>query len=147
MKTYVYLLLVLVVGLSTSCNVDNEDPVVRTEFMPIINVAVPDHFVQGETYEVLMSYLKPSSCYVFNNIIFDIEGHERTVSILNTVYQNDNCTIQDELTTVSFDLTVSGDEIYLFKFYQGKDEFGIDQYHLVEVPVVSNRASKTVNKK
>ncbi|MDY2586435.1 hypothetical protein [Winogradskyella aquimaris] len=138
MKKYAFLFLVSVAFL-TSCSVENDDPVVRTEFMPIVNVAVPDHFVQGQTHEILMSYVKPNSCYVFNNIIFDIEGHERTVSILNTVYENENCTPQDELTTVSFDLTVSGDDVYLFKFYQGKDEYGVDQYHLVEVPVVNGR--------
>ncbi|GAB4154092.1 MAG: hypothetical protein Tsb0033_01590 [Winogradskyella sp.] len=138
MKKYVFLFLVFVAFL-TSCSVENDGPVVRTEFMPIVNVAVPDHFVQGQTHEILMSYVKPNSCYVFNNIIFDIEGHERTVSILNTVYQNQTCVTQNELTTVSFDLTVSGDEVYLFKFYQGKDEYGVDQYHLVEVPVVNGR--------
>jgi hypothetical protein len=138
MKKYAFLFLVSLAFL-TSCSVENDNPVVRTEFMPIVNVAVPDHFIQGQTHEILMSYVKPNSCYVFNNIIFDIEGHERTVSILNTVYENENCTPQDELTTVSFDLTVSGDDVYLFKFYQGKDEYGVDQYHLVEVPVVNGR--------
>lgn len=138
MKKYAFLFLVSLAFL-TSCSVENDNPIVRTEFMPIVNVAVPDHFIQGQTHEILMSYVKPNSCYVFNNIIFDIEGHERTVSILNTVYENENCTPQDELTTVSFDLTVSGDDVYLFKFYQGKDEYGVDQYHLVEVPVVNGR--------
>jgi hypothetical protein len=138
MKKYAFLFLVSLAFL-TSCSVENDNPVVRTEFMPIVNVAIPDHFIQGQTHEILMSYVKPNSCYVFNNIIFDIEGHERTVSILNTVYENENCTPQDELTTVNFDLTVSGDDVYLFKFYQGKDEYGVDQYHLVEVPVVNGR--------
>jgi len=143
MKKYVFFLLISV-SFCTSCSVENDDPVVRTEFMPIVNVAVPDYFVQGQTHEILMSYVKPSTCYVFNNIIFDIEGQERTVSILNTVYENQNCVTQEELTTVGFDLTVSGNEVYLFKFYQGKDQYGVDQYHLVEVPVVDSRSTNEV---
>jgi len=142
MKKYAFLLL-MIVGLSMSCSVENDDPVVHTEFMPITNVELPEYFIQGQTYEINMSYIKPSSCYVFNNIIFDIEGHERTVAILNTVYENTNCIPEGESTTVSFDLTISGDEVYLFKFFQGTQD-GVDQYHLVEVPVVDGRDSIVV---
>lgn len=136
----------LFVGLSflTSCGLENSDPRVRTEFMPVESVEIPEYFIQGDTYEILLSYVKPSSCYVFNNILFDIEGHQRTVSILNTVYVDDNCEPQNELTTVGFDLTVSGNDVYLFKFYQGKDEYGVDQYHLVEVPVVNSRETNAI---
>ena len=125
------------IGLS-SCSLDDTDATPTTEFMPIESVEVPEFFVQGETYEILMSYTKPSDCYVFNNIIFDISGHEWTVAIVNSVYDNPSCASEPELTTVSFDLTVSGNETYLFKFYQGAEN-GIDQYHLVEVPVVDGR--------
>lgn len=131
------------VGLLMSCSVDNDNPVVHTEFMPITSVELPEYFVQGQTYQINMSYIKPSSCYVFNNIIFDIEGHERTVAILNTVYEDSNCIPEEESTTVSFDLTVSGDQVYLFKFFQGTED-GVDQYHLVEVPVVDGRDSIVV---
>ncbi|WP_243473340.1 hypothetical protein [Winogradskyella sp. MH6] len=137
MKKYVFLLLTFV-GLLVSCSVENRDPLMHTEFMPITSVEVPEYFVQGQTYEINMSYIKPSSCYVFNNIIFDIEGHERTVAVLNTVYEDSNCIPEGDSTTVSFDLTVSGNEVYLFKFYQGSPN-GVDQYHLVEVPVVDSR--------
>lgn len=139
MKKYAFLLLMFV-GLLMSCSVDNDNPVVHTEFMPITSVELPEYFVQGQTYQINMSYIKPSSCYVFNNIIFDIEGHERTVAILNTVYEDSNCIPEEEPTTVSFDLTVSGDQVYLFKFFQGTED-GVDQYHLVEVPVVDGRDS------
>ncbi len=142
MKKYAFLLLMFV-GLLMSCSVDNDNPVVHTEFMPITSVELPEYFVQGQTYQINMSYIKPSSCYVFNNIIFDIEGHERTVAILNTVYEDSNCIPEEESTTVSFDLTVSGDQVYLFKFFQGTED-GVDQYHLVEVPVVDGRDSIVV---
>jgi len=129
-----------------SCSIENDETLMHTEFMPITSVEVPDYFIQGQTHQIYMSYVKPSSCYVFNNIIFDIEGHERTVAILNTVYEGSNCIEENELTSVSFDLTISGNEVYLFKFYQGTEN-GVDQYHLVEVPVIDSRGSEaTVNK-
>ncbi|WP_426431810.1 hypothetical protein ACPX19_04740 [Winogradskyella sp. HB-48] len=142
----VFLFLIGLTFLS-SCSLENSDPALHTEFIPIESVEVPEYFIQGNTYEILLSYIKPSSCYVFNNIIFDIEGYERTVSVLNTVYENENCVALDELTTVGFDLTVSGDQVYLFKFYKGKDEYGVDQYHLIEVPVVDGRNTGEVESK
>jgi hypothetical protein len=54
---------------------------------------------------------------------------------VNIYYQNSGCAEEEEeLTTVSFDFTVSGNETHVFKFYQGTVD-GIDQYHIVEVPV------------
>ncbi|NNE32409.1 MAG: hypothetical protein HKN40_08575 [Winogradskyella sp.] len=134
------LLLVFFTSILTSCSIDSE-PVANftLEVLPIDSVEVPDQFVQGETYEIFMTYTKPSSCYEFNDFIYEINGHERTIAIVNTVYLNLNCAQQIETVTVSFDFLVVGSETYLFKFYQGEDEQGVDQYHLVEVPVVSER--------
>ena len=36
-------------------------------------------------------------------------------------------------------LKASGTETYLFKFFQGEDAQGVDQYYIIEVPVVEER--------
>ena len=139
MKKYLFLFVILALSLS-SCNLDDSNSNdFYFEVRPIESVEVPEQFVQGETYEIAVTYTKPTNCYVFNNIVFDINGNERTVAVWNTVYPNGNCIEDPEEETVSFDLTIFGSETYLFRFYQGKDEHGVDRYHLVEVPVVSGR--------
>lgn len=119
-----------------ACSPEDEN---ATEFyievMPVQSVDIPEEFIQGETYQIYMTYTKPNACYVFNNIVFDIQNHERTVTILNTVYPEGDCSTDAEEVTVSFELTISGTDTYLFKFYQGTVQ-GMDHYHLVEVPVV-----------
>jgi hypothetical protein len=89
----------------------------------------------------MITYNRPSSCYQFYNFLYDINGNERTVAVINSVYSNSSCIEDEESVTVSLNFMVTGTETYLFKFYQGHDEEGEDQYYLAEVPVLSERPS------
>lgn len=138
MKTY-KLLLVVLASFLMSCSIDDSGSInYYLEIMPVDTVEMPETFVHGEIYQISMNYTQPSDCYRFNDFIYDINGNERTVAIVNSVYfgEDMNCMDEAEEVTVSFDFVVNETETYLFKFYQGEDEEGVDQYYLVEVPVV-----------
>lgn len=130
-------LLVFVLSLS-SCSVDDGDyNSFHYEILPIESVDIPQEFVLGETYTIYATYLKPSGCYVFNNFYFDSDLNQRTVAIINTVYENSNCqTFEGEEVEVSFDFKVISNGTYVFRFWQGEDENGNDTYYIIEVPVV-----------
>ncbi|MUU79013.1 hypothetical protein [Winogradskyella endarachnes] len=136
------LLAVIFILTFTSCSLDDtvNDSFIL-EVLPIESVEMPEYFVHGETYEIFVTYTKPNSCYYFNDFIYEIDGHERTIAVVNTVYETNtlNCEGDPEQVSVNFDFTVSGTETYLFKFYQGEDNYGEDQYYLVEVPVMDER--------
>ena len=120
-----------------SCSLDSEGPgSFYTEFMPITNVSVPDVFTNGESYDIFVSYNRPSDCYVFNNVVYQTSLNERTVAVINTVYTDRDCIGANEEIEVSFNIFVNSLETYVFKFYQGENENGQDLYHIVEVPVV-----------
>tara|TARA_B100001971_G_C18059910_1_gene467362 strand:+ start:105 stop:560 length:456 start_codon:yes stop_codon:yes gene_type:complete len=141
MKKYVFLLLVFALSI-TSCSLDDDDSSdYYLEVLPIENVDIPEQFIHGEVYEITMTYTRPTSCYQFNDFIYQIDGQTRTVAIVNTVYTGDiaNCIDENEEVTVSFDFMASGTETYLFKFFQGEDAQGVDQYYIIEVPVVEER--------
>jgi len=123
----------------TSCSLDDDNTYVGTIVIPIESVEIPEEFVYGETYEIKITYNRPSTCYQFYNFLYDINGNERTVAVINSVYSNSSCIEEEESITVSLNFIVTGTETYLFKFYQGHDEEGEDQYFLVEVPVLSER--------
>ncbi|WP_299363876.1 hypothetical protein [Winogradskyella sp.] len=127
----------------TSCSLD-EDSNQNFNFkvMPIVSVDMPDHFIHGETYAISISYIRPNSCYEFNDFAYEIDGNERIIAIVNTVYgdENSNCTGEAEEVTVDFDFTVTSTDTYIFKFFQGEDHTtGLDQYHIVEVLVSAGR--------
>ncbi|WP_178986341.1 hypothetical protein [Winogradskyella helgolandensis] len=140
MKRYALLVFVFV-SMLTSCSIEDDNNYVGTEVMPIESIEIPEHFVHGESYEIMITYNRPSSCYQFYNFLYDINGNERTVAVINSVYSNSSCIEDEESVTVSLNFMVTGTETYLFKFYQGHDEEGEDQYYLAEVPVLSERPS------
>jgi len=137
MKRYA-LLVFIFTFVFTSCSLDDgPENNFYLEVLAIDSVEVPEYFVQGETYEIFMTYTKPNSCYSFNDFIYEIDGQQRTVAVVNTVYANNSspCTGESEQITVHFNFFVTNNETYVFKFYQGQDEQGEDMYHYVEVPV------------
>ena len=105
--------------------------------LPIESVTIPDEFVLGQVYTIYVTYLKPSGCHVFNEFYYVSDLNQRTVAVVNTVYPNDTCeTFENEEEEVSFNFMVNNNGTYIFRFWQGEDENGNDQYYIVEVPVV-----------
>tara|TARA_R100001369_G_scaffold13407_1_gene27742 strand:- start:529 stop:939 length:411 start_codon:yes stop_codon:yes gene_type:complete len=135
MKKYLLSIVVVIVTL-TSCNIDDDVPSFYLEVLPIESVEMPEQFIYGEIHEIFIDYIRPSSCYVFNDFLYQINEQERTVGIINTVYTDNACEENAETVTVSFQFNVTSFETYVFKFYQGEDEDGIDEYLIMEVPVV-----------
>ncbi|WP_157957261.1 hypothetical protein [Winogradskyella tangerina] len=123
-----------------SCDIGDGDQQFQFEVMPITSVQVPDEFQLGSTYEISVSYNRPNDCYEFNDFLYSVNGAERSVAVVNTVYATSNtgCGGSPESETVGFDFTVTSIETHIFKFFQGTDSAGIDQYHIVEVPVVED---------
>ena len=97
---------------------------------------IPNEFNLGETYPITVSYYKPSSCYQFNDFYYVSELNQRTVAVINTVYEDRVCTQVEELVDATFNFMVNSNGTYVFKFWQGEDENGEDLYYIVEVPVV-----------
>lgn len=147
MKKYA-LLVFAFITLFTSCSLDDSPAYeFHLEVVPIDSVEIPEYFVHGEVYQINMTYTQPNSCYYFNDFIYEIDGQQRTVAIVNTVYTVDstNCADSPEEVTVHFDFSVTGNETYIFKFYQGEDDNGEDLYYIVEVPVVEGRPAPINN--
>jgi len=120
-----------------SCSLSGDDePNYHFEVLPIESVEIPDTFTLGETYPITVSYFKPSSCYTFNDFYYLSELNERTVAVINTVFDDQVCTQALELTDATFNFKVISNGSYIFKFWQGEDENGEDLYYTVEVPVV-----------
>ena len=66
-----YLLLVgVVISTLTSCGIDDDAQSFYFEILPIESVELPEEFVFGDTYEIFIDYIRPSSCYVFNDFLY-----------------------------------------------------------------------------
>lgn len=129
------LLCVVFFGLS-SCKL--EDDRVNFRFVPlqILSADLPESFELNETYEIRVTYLRPSACIFFEGFDITKEGvTTRNVVAIGTDFYDEVCTLATEELEASFNFICLYDEPYLFRFWTGEDENGNQQYIEVEVPV------------
>lgn len=136
MKKLIALSVVLL--LFASCSLDDDSQNYSFEILPVESVDIPDEFTLGETYPITVSYFKPSTCHSFKEFYYAKKNNERTVATINYVFENNTCeTLTDELVEATFNFIVTSNGSYIFKFWQGEDGSGEDQYLTIEVPVTN----------
>lgn len=126
----------LALFLFASCSIDDDSTNYSFEILPIESVDIPDEFTLGEVYPITVSYFRPSTCHSFKEFYYLKENNQRTVAAINYVFDNNSCeTFTDELVEATFNFIVTSNGSYIFKFWQGEDASGEDQYLIIEVPV------------
>lgn len=132
MKKFVAYILLAIFIFSCSTSDDSSQEYVY-EILPVESATLPDQFYLGDTYEITLTYIRPTSCYAFNNIYYLQEANERTIAVVATVITGNNyCETLGEETETSFNFKATELGSYIFKFWQGEDN-----YMVVEVPVVN----------
>ena len=134
----IILLLISFSFILTSCSVNDNTPTenYHIEILPVESAIVPESFVYGENHEITISYIRPNSCYAFNDIYYLKDNNVRTVAVMNTVYDNVvNCQDLQDIEQKTFTVEATQLENYIFKFWQGVDDNGEDLYLTIEVPV------------
>lgn len=120
----------------SACTSNNNDVNYHFEYVPITNVNVPNQFVFGQTYPITITYELPNSCYSFYNNDYIYNGTSRIIGTIAIVDDGATCT----QTTVQGEYVINVQarqmETYTFKFWKGKDAQGVDQYLIVNVPVI-----------
>ena len=132
-----FFVLCLTVLLFASCSINDDGPNFSFEILPVDSVEIPDEFTLGETYPITVSYLRPSTCHTFKEFYYLKENNIRTVAPINYLFERNDCeTLENELVEATFNFIVTSNGSYIFKFWQGEDTDGEDQYLTIEVPVV-----------
>lgn len=132
------LLIILILITTISCSISDDSQNSHIEILPIESAIVPNEFQLGQTYEIVMTYIKPNTCYLFSNIYYVANSNERTVAVLSEVLENNtNCQETNEELEVSFNFQALSSGSIIFKFWQGTNESDEDQYLTIEVPVVN----------
>ena len=131
----VWIGLFLLLGL-TACEL--EDDSIKYHFVPlqITSVDVPDSFTLNETYEISVTFIRPSSCTFFEG--FDVRQADttiRNVVAIGSEIDDQQCTQVVEEVTESFNFLVIYDQDYLFRFWTGEDENGVSEYLEISVPI------------
>ena len=132
------LILSFILILISSCSVDDDRDNFNLEILPIESIDIPDSFTIGETYPITVSYLRPSSCHLFREFYYDKENNIRTVAVIDYKFLRSDCEdLEEELVEATFNFHVTSNGSYIFKFWQGEDDNGDNQYLTIEVPVTN----------
>jgi hypothetical protein len=137
-KKLICLGFILALVACSSGSTDDSKTGVSFEILPIESAIVPSSFSLNQTYQIRVLYYRPSNCHAFSEFYFEKQGSERVVAIINSVIDNINCeALDNDLIEVLFNFVAEDSGTYLFKFWQGFDQNGNDQYYIVEVPVLN----------
>lgn len=137
MKKFVFLCLISIFAVSCSVGDGSGENSFYYQFLPIETADVPDTMVLNETYQINVTYYRPTTCHSFNDFYFQKNDNERTVAVINRVLDSENCEdLANDLVEVSFNFVCLYSGSYVFKFWQGVDANNNDVYYEVEVPVV-----------
>jgi len=129
--------LLLPLFLLSACDIGEDE--VNYHFVSLTTLAVdmPEEFRLNETYEIGVTVLEPNGCTEFAG--FDILPEDTTIRrvvAIGTEQDDVPCTeVLSEVAT-SFDFICLYSGTYVFRFWTGKNEDGIDQFMEFEVPVV-----------
>jgi len=129
--------IVLLLGLLTGCSIEDDTGNIMQNLAPTLSVDLPETFVFGQTYNIGITYKRPTNCHTFSGL--DVARNENAIVIgVVTSYSpsNPNCAATGNLearATINF--VAERDDFYIFKFWKGKSAAGIDQFLIVEVPV------------
>ncbi|WP_203256696.1 hypothetical protein [Hyunsoonleella ulvae] len=133
-----FLILSCLVTLLFSCSLDDDSTNFSVEILPIESVDIPDEFTLGEVYPITVTYERPSNCHAFREFYYARHNNERTVAVVNTVFEQNTCEdLTDETLTATFNFQVTSNGSYIFKFWQGKDDNDEDIFLEIEVPVTN----------
>ncbi|EGV42985.1 hypothetical protein BZARG_1685 [Bizionia argentinensis JUB59] len=133
------LIICLFAILTVSCSLSDDTETTYIELLPIESATVPEEFVRGETYDILVRFKIPTECHAYKDIYMQTEIGSVMIAIMSTVYSGDfDCPIINTDNTVekSFTFKPLNQDLYVLKFWLGLNADGEDDYLIFEVPVV-----------
>ena len=101
------------------------------------NHSKPNEFTLGETYEITIRYYRPSTCHAFNSFYYEKNLNTRTIAVESIVFEQDGCeALESVLVEKKLNFHVTNNGSYIFKFWQGANEYGEDVFLEYEIPVI-----------
>jgi hypothetical protein len=136
MKKFVLLLCVTVLFFGCSPGQD-DNPKFHLEMLPVESAVFPTEFKKDQSYDILVKFVRPTTCHIFNGFYYNTSSNVRTIAIQSSVIERDNC-IPTSGAPIGQILKFkpTNETSYVFKLWKGKGEAGIDIYEEITIPVI-----------
>ncbi|RLD78760.1 MAG: hypothetical protein DRJ07_12755 [Bacteroidetes bacterium] len=133
MKKIFFVIFILL--LTVSCS-DDDSSNYHYELLPVEEADVPDEFVYGQIYYISVKYIRPTECYVYNDVLYEYDYDARNIAVISTVVEDNDCEIIDSDEELTIRVQALQTSPYIFRFWQGDDDDGDPIYLEIVVPVV-----------
>lgn len=135
---------IVVVAISASCSLDDDQTNFRYIALETVNASLPDTFELGRVYNVDVNLRRPDECTFTERFRVDREFTDstniRTVAAIGIVLDSEEeCAEANDEIQDTFQFEVLYTEPYIFRFYTGIDENDEAEFLEIEVPVKQNQ--------
>lgn len=103
----------------------------------VLSVDLPEEFTFGESYEIEIQYKRPTSCHTFSGLDVSRNENQITIGVVTSFRTSaPNCVETGNLNaSAEINFVAERDDFYIFRFWQGRNAAGVDNFLIVEVPV------------
>jgi len=126
---------IFILLLTVSCS-DDDSANYHYELLPVEDAIVPDEFVHGQVYFITVKYIRPTECYVYNDVLYEYDFDARNIAVVSTVVEDNDCEEIDSEEELTIRVQALQTSPYIFRFWQGDDDEGNPIYLEIIVPVV-----------
>ncbi len=132
------LLFVLLVVAFSSCDLGGDDnPKFHLELLPVESAVLPSEFKKDSVYEIPVNFVRPTNCYIYDGIYYEIDGNKRSIAVQTSVIEQNDCgadPVNPTTKILKFKPTI--EDSYVFRLWKGKGTNGLDIFEDVEIPVI-----------
>ncbi len=126
---------IFILLLTVSCS-DDDSSNYHYELLSVEEADVPNEFVYGQIYYITVKYIRPTECYVYNDVLYEYDYDARNIAVISTVVEDNNCEVIDSDEELTIRVQALQTTPYIFRFWQGDDDDGNPIYLEIVVPVV-----------
>lgn len=131
------LLVFFSVLLFSGCSAEDDSDNIMQNLAPVLSVDLPDSFDFGKSYTIEIIYKRPTNCHTFSGLDVARNANVIVIGVVTSFRtSNTNCVDSGNLqASATINFVAERDDFYIFKFWQGKNAAGRDEFLTVEVPV------------
>lgn len=122
------LLLIVAIGLN-SCSVgDDSNPIAGFAILAIQDVEVAETYPVNESTDILVTYSRPTDCYIFDGFAIEPNGNVFTIGVQAVLMNQPTC-LDDSMNSFQVPLEFKPQQTgeFILKFYAGSEN-DVPQY-------------------
>lgn len=122
-----------------SCSPDDSAGSVMQELAPVVSVDLPETMIHGSTNDIKVVFERRTNCHRFAgfDITHDNDSNVFIFGVTTTFQDRNNCTEAGNLQdNVILNFVAEREDFYIFKFWQGHNAAGEDEFLIKEVAII-----------